>query len=252
MSDHVRRNLAEWERLAGEYAAGAPRNWASEPHWGIWHVPETEVRALPAVDGLDVVELGCGTAYWSAWLVRRGARVVALDLSPAQLATARAMQRQFALDFPLVRASGEDVPLRDAAFDLAFSEYGVCLWCDPYRWIPEAARLLRDDGRLIFLTNSVLMTLAQPDEDDVAATDRLRRPQFGMHRVEWPGHDEVEFHLGHGDMLRCLRTNGFELEDLIEVRPPADATTRYPFVTLEWARSWPCEEIWIARRRPRA
>lgn len=178
--------------------------------------------------------------------------MVGLDLSPRQLATARAMQREFGREFPLVRASGEEVPLGTARFDLAFSEYGVCLWCDPHRWIPEAARLLRDGGRLVFLTNSVLMTLAQPDEDDVAATDRLRRAQRGLHRVEWPGHDEVEFHLGHGDMLRCLRANGFELEDLIEVWPPEGATTRYPFVTLDWARRWPCEEIWIARRRARA
>jgi hypothetical protein len=26
-------------------------------------------------------------------------------------------------------------------------------------------------------------------------------------------------------------------------------TTRYPFVTLQWARQWPSEEIWKARRR---
>ena len=40
-----------------------------------------------------------------------------------------------------------------------------------------------------------------------------------------------------------------EVENLVELRPPEGATTRYPFVTLEWSRRWPCEEIWIARRR---
>ncbi len=69
-----------------------------------------------------------------------------------------------------------------------------------------------------------------------------------MHRFEWPDDDSVEFHLTHGDWIRLLRRTGFEIENLIELQPPAGATTRYPFVTLEWARRWPCEEVWVARR----
>jgi len=41
------------------------------------------------------------------------------------------------------------------------------------------------------------------------------------------------------------------VEDLVELRAPEGATTRYPFVTPEWARRWPAEEVWIARRRGR-
>jgi hypothetical protein len=48
--------------------------------------------------------------------------------------------------------------------------------------------------------------------------------------------------------IRLLRRSGFEVEDLVEVRPPAHATTRHPFVTLDWARRWPCEEVWKARK----
>jgi hypothetical protein len=46
-----------------------------------------------------------------------------------------------------------------------------------------------------------------------------------------------------------LRQSGFDVEELLEVRPGGDATTRYPFVTLEWARMWPCEEVWKACKR---
>ena len=77
------------------------------------------------------------------------------------------------------------------------------------------------------------------------------RPAFGMHRVEWPGSGGVEFlefHLSHGDWIRLLRRSGFEVEDLIEVRPAVGATSRYPFVTVEWARNWPCEEVRKARK----
>ncbi len=248
--DHVRRNRAKWDVAAAEYEGPGRRAWAlNKPWWGIWHVAESELHVLPNVSDHDVIELGCGTAYVSSWLARRGARVVGLDNSAKQLANARRFQREFKLDFPLIHADAEAVPLADGSFDLAISEYGACLWCDPYRWIPEAARLLRPGGRLIFLTNSPLLMLCTPDlEADGPAREQLLRPYFGMHRSEWPDEPGVEFHLGHGDWIRLLRENGFEVEDLIEVRPPEGATTRYPFVTLQWSRRWPCEEIWKARK----
>ncbi len=249
LPDHVRRNREHWNRRAAYYVDPGRANWARpEPDWGIWDVPESMLGVLPDVAGQDTLELGCGTGYVSAWLARRGARPVGVDLSDAQLATARRFQREFGLTFPLVQASAEAVPLASERFDLAISEYGACLWADPYRWVPEAARLLRPGGRLVFLTNAFLLTLCLPDED-AAAGDRLLRDAFGMHRVIWSIGPEVEFHLSHGGWIRLLRGNGFELEDLIEVRPAADARTRYPFVSLAWARRWPCEEVWKARRR---
>jgi hypothetical protein len=114
--------------------------------------------------------------------------------------------------------------------------------------VPEAARILRPGGRLTFLVNSYLMTLCMPPQDDVAATAQLLRPAFDLHRIEWPD-GSVNFYLSHGDWIRLLRRNGFEIEDLVELRPHADATSAYPFVTREWARQWPCEEVWKVRRR---
>ncbi len=81
------------------------------------------------------------------------------------------------------------------------------------------------------------------------AVDRLRRPQRGMHRFEWPDDDTVEFHLGHGDWIRVLRANHFGVEDLIELWPPPGAGSSHGFVTADWARRWPAEEVWRARRR---
>ena len=248
MTDSVRRNQAHWEANAPRYVAAGRRAWGSEPSWGIWGIPESEVRLLPDVTGADTVELGCGTAYVSAWLARLGARPVGVDPTVAQLATARALQQEFGTSFPLVRAAGEQVPLRDASFDLVVSEYGAAIWADPHLWVPEAARLLRPGGRLVFLGNATLLVLCVPDDEDAAAEATLLRPQFGMHRLEWPDVPGVEFHLSHGDMIRLLRASGFEVVDLVELRPGPDATTSYPFVTLEWARRWPSEEVWVARR----
>ena len=252
--DSVAVNQQLWTRANAEYTDGrAFEAWQqAEITWGVWRVPEARLRALPAkLEGLDVVELGCGTAYVSAWLARRGARPVGVDPTPAQLATARRCQDALGLPFPLVEAPAERVPLPDAAFDLVISEYGASIWADPYQWIPEAARLLRPGGQLIFLCNSTLSILCSPDVGPTLK-DYMVRPQFGMYRFDWStDNGGIEFHLGHGDMLRLLRANGFEVLDLIEVEPHPEAQPHpyYTYVPLEWARQWPAEEIWIAQKK---
>jgi SAM-dependent methyltransferase len=248
--DSITANIAQWTKQNAEFTdPAAQRHWASEEiFWGVFSIPEPEIGVIGDVNGLDVVELGCGTAYFSAWLAKRGARPVGVDPTPAQLATARRMQAQTGIEFPLVEAPGEAVPLPDASFDLALSEYGASLWADPAKWIPEASRLLRSGGRLVFLTNSLLVYLCAPDVGVV--TEQLQRPQFGMYSIKWPEGEGIEYHLAHGDWIALLRANGFELEALHELRPGADAVDPgyYDFVTVEWARKWPAEEIWVARK----
>jgi SAM-dependent methyltransferase len=248
--EYVRQNVANWTRANAEYTdASAARAWAQdEITWGVFETPESQLNVLGDVSGLDVVELGCGTAYFSAWLTRRGARVVGVDPTPAQLETARRLQRETGIEFPLLEAIGEDVPLPDSSFDVVHSEYGASLWADPYAWIPEAARLLRTEGRLIFLRNSTVSVLCMTMD---GVGEQLVRPQFGLRKVEWSDTDEVEFHLGHGEWIDLLRANGFEIERLVELYAPADAETHsyYKYVPAEWARKWPAEEIWVARKR---
>lgn len=247
---YVDQNVAHWTQANAEFTdESAARSWAQEEiTWGVWKTPETELGVLGEVKDLDILDLGCGTGYFCAWLARRGARVVGLDPTPAQLETARRMQRETGLEFPLIEATGEDVPLPDTSFDIVFSEHGASIWADPYRWIPEAARLTRANGRLIFLRNSMLVTLCMTME---GIGEQLVRPQRGLQRVEWPDTGEVEFALPHSELVEVLRANGFQLDRLIELFAPLGAETHgyYKWVTAEWAQQWPAEELWVATRR---
>ena len=249
-SDHVAENRGIWTESNREFTdAQADRAWRDEEvTWGMFGVPESKVGLLGDVAGLDIVDLGCGTGYFSAWFAKRGGRPVGIDVTPAQLDTARRLQAETGIEFPLIEASAESVPLADASFDLAFSEYGASIWCDPYLWIPEAYRLLRPGGRLVFLGNSPLVILCAL-EDPEGTSETLQRSQREMHKIAWSD-GGVGFHLGHGDLLRVLRDTGFEVEALVELFAPDGATTHeyYSHVTADWARKWPAEEIWAARK----
>ncbi len=251
-AEAVAGNIAYWTKVNREYGdKSAARTWASEEiSWGQFGVTEESIGSpLGAVAGLDILELGCGVAYFSAWLARRGARPVGLDPTPAQLETARRLQLETGLEFPLVEGVGEAIPYPADSFDLVLSEYGASLWADPDAWVPEAARVLRPGGRLIFLTSSLLAYLCFPDVG--AVSEQLQRPQFGMRRMQWPGESGTEYNLAHGEWIRLLRASDFEVQDLIELQVPEGAVTHeyYGDITAEWGRKWPAEEIWVARRR---
>jgi SAM-dependent methyltransferase len=201
---------------------------------------------LGDVSGLDVLELGCGAAQWSIALARLGARPVGLDFSAKQLQHAREAMRAAGVVFPLVEASAEDVPLEEERFDLAFCDHGALNFADPTRTVPEAARVLRPGGLLAFCMPSPVIDLVYDIQSDRLG-DRLVNGYFDLRTFE----DEatVDFQLPYGEWIRLLRSSGLEVVDLIELRPPEGATSTYDFVPLEWARRWPAENIWKARKR---
>jgi SAM-dependent methyltransferase len=253
VDDHAALNRVAWDADAESWLAPGRERWAdARIRWGTWDIPEVQLHLLPdRLDGLDVVELGCGTGYLSSWMARSGAHPVGLDNSSRQLANAATLQQEFDVRFALVHADAEHTPFRDASVDLAVSEYGAIIWCDPYRWIPEAARILRPRGRLVCLGNSSLLMLTFPDGGE-KATESLRRAQFGMHRFVDTNNTAAsfEFHIPHGDMIRLFRRSGFEIEDLVEIGAPSGASDApYRMATVDWARRWPNEQAWVVRKR---
>jgi len=250
--DYLQGNIDAWQNKAVEFAEWAEEAWASNhARWGIWEIPESEAGLLPKdMSGLNAIELGCGTAYVSAWMCRLGAKVVAIDPTPNQLETARRLQKKHQLDFVIEQGIAESVPHPDESFDFAISEYGAALWADPFRWIPEAARLLKPGGELVFLTNSPIAVMCEQDyESDGPLGPKLLRPYFGMYKAQWPDcPGETEFHLTHGDWISLLRANGFVIERLLEMQASPGSTTHFTWANAEWANQWPTEEVWFVRK----
>ena len=256
LPEHVAVNRTHWDEDAVNWVAPGERNWRSQPKWGMWGVDLP--RMLPDdMTGLDAIELGCGTAYVSAWMARRGARVVGIDNSERQLATARRLAAEHGIDVTLIHGNAESVPCDDGSFDFAISEYGAAIWCDPYDWIPEAHRLLREGGTLAFLGTSTLAMLCSPVDGTLPITTQLERDYFTIHRLDWrtavdePG--GIEFNLPLSRWFALFRETGFEVVEFFEIQAPEPtpetATAMNFFVTGEWAHRFPSEQAWVLRKR---
>ncbi len=167
LPDHVAENRRHWDANAPKWVAPGERaSGASEPTWGMWGIPNSELTFL-ADELTDSERSSSGAAPRTC---RRGCVAAVRRCTPsttrqAQLATARQLAATHGIDvIEWVHGNAETVPQADGSFDLAISEYGAAIWCDPARWIPEAHRLLRSGGRLTFLGNHPLaMSCLPPD-----------------------------------------------------------------------------------------
>lgn len=247
ISEHARKNRAYWDREADSYEVSHGEQLEKEPlAWGVWSIPESDLRVLGDVRGKDVLELGCGAARWSIGLAKLGAHCVGLDNSEKQLAYARQFMKAAGVDFPLVHASAESVPLPDASFDIIFCDHGAMSFTDPMRSVPEVARLLRRGGLFAFNAETPLHFVCY-DETNDRISSQLHTNYFDDRMTDADG--SVNFSLPYGEWVGLFHRSGFAIEDLIELRPPADARSTYrDWVSRDWARKWPAEQIWRLRR----
>ena len=253
LAEHVSENRAYWDGMAADWVSAGERNWKQEsPTWGIWGLPESQLRLLPAdMTQSKAIELGCGTGYVSAWMARRGADVVGIDNSLDQLKTAQRLMTEHGISLSLIHGNAEAVPYPDASFDFAISEYGAAIWCDPEIWIPEAHRLLKPGGVLTFLGTHPMAIVATP-LSGANVDERLHRPYFGLGKLDWrqvevdPG--GIEFNLTHSGWLRLFRETGFEVTDYLELQAPADVVDTEFTIPANWAKNWPSEQVWQLRK----
>ena len=246
-SDYIERNRAAWERWAPGHVAAGRRAWkADELRWGLWRTPESELHLLEgSTSGEEMWSTWIGTAAISA-CASRSLRPVA-DFAQAQLQTARSLQEEFNMPFPLICTNAEQLQFDGDSFDLAISEYGVSIWCDPRRWLRECT------GSYVPRADSSSLRAACSFSVARRWTPRWSRETglfattlgvFGSIR----GGRSVEFYLPHSNWIRILRSTGFVIDDLIEVQPNLGAKPRFEIVSRELGASLADREIWVARK----
>lgn len=249
LSVHAEHNRRVWDEQSDSYQErhGGQLADSGGAAWGLWQVPESQLRVLGDVRDRDVLELGSGAAQWSIALAQAGARVTALDNSARQLEHALELMAAAGAEFRLVHSSAEATPFDDASFDVVFCDYGAMTFADPYHTVPEVARLLRPGGLFAFSSHTPIVELTWPPGAEQAG-EELVCDYWGMHAIEEPG-EATSFQLPYGEWVRLFRRNGLLLEDLIELRPADGAQSSYRDESArQWARRWPMEHIWRLTR----
>ena len=192
--------------------------------WGPENLREGAAALLGEVASRRVLEIGCGAAQCSRWLLEHGAHPVASDLSGGQLAQARALNARTGVVVPLVQADAQRLPFADASFDLACSAYGaVPFVADSAAVMREVARVLRPGGRWVFSTTHPFRWCFL---DDPGPAGLVVESSYFDRRAYVEQDDDgaatyVEHHRTIGDRVREIVAAGLVLDDLVEPEWPA-------------------------------
>ncbi len=124
-------------------------------HWG------RDPATLKPLDGLAVVDIGCGGGLISEPLARMGAAVTGIDPSPKNIGTARVHAAQSGLDIDYRAMTAEDLAASGARFDLVMNLEVVEHVADVDGFLAASGTLLKPGGLMICATlNRTLKSLA--------------------------------------------------------------------------------------------
>lgn len=211
MTDEVRQ---WWNEESAQFQADIDLpiavNWD-----GFGWLTEDDLGLLGDVEGVEVVELGCGGGQCAVALAKRGAVVTGVDFSSAQLAYATDVADEHGVDVDFVLTDIQRLESLSAdSFDVAFNSY-VFQWVDDLEaCFDAAARVLRPGGRFVFAIPHPFYDVVDPE------THVVEESYFdtGRHVLEQreEGADLVVYRHTVSEVFDALSGAGFAVEEVLE------------------------------------
>ncbi|MGH3509134.1 MAG: class I SAM-dependent methyltransferase [Nocardioidaceae bacterium] len=223
-SETLAANRADWDRYSDEYQAthGAFLGDAGFV-WSPEGLREMDVHVLGEVSRRRILEVGCGAAQCSRWLLARDARAFGLDVSLRQLQHAARIDAELGTSVPVVCATATALPFAAGSFDVVFAAFGALQFvASADSAVAEVARVLCGGGRFAFSVTHPFRW-SMPDDPSI---DGLVVTSSYFYRTPYVEEDEagapayVEHHRTVGDWVRTLARHGFVLVDLLEPEWP--------------------------------
>lgn len=208
----MRETRRWWEATAAYFQEES--NVAVGIDWGPG-IAADSLGVLPDLDGVDVVELGCGGGQLAVGIAERGAgRVVGVDLSRAQLEFAAALIDDRAVEMMVVEGDVTQVPVQEGVADVVVSAY-------VFQWVPdlgavfqEAARLLRPGGVFVFSVPHPFYSVFDPETETLQRT--YHDPVETRYSEDGIEPEQVLFRRRLSEIHEALRRAGFVVDRLVE------------------------------------
>lgn len=176
---------------------------------------------LPTIDGKTVLDAGCGSGYYSAWLADQGATVVGIDASEEMLTEART-RHGHAAEFQQVDLR-EPLPFDDASFDLVVSQLTLEHIEDWDSVTAEFARILDDLGEVVASMDHPFTTYFVIDQEppDIGSANSQAANYYEIERYErdWGDVSMPVYRRSLREIVAPFFDAGFVLTDLREPRP---------------------------------
>jgi SAM-dependent methyltransferase len=206
----------DYDTIAERYAADIDNR-----PWNALYERPTTLALLPTVDNIDVLDAGCGHGWYADWLLRHGARVVAVDCSAAMVALT---QKRVAGRVRVIQGDVSNLRsiLADQSFDLVLSSLVLHYEADLPAVFAECARLLRPAGTLVFSTH-------HPVHDQASILDpgylsaELIEEEWG-----WLGERMRYYRRPLRDLTDPVADAGFVIERICEPTPSDELKLKDP------------------------
>jgi SAM-dependent methyltransferase len=102
--------------------------------------------------GTEVLDVAAGNGNFAIAAARRGATVIATDLTPAMVELGRSRSTALGVSIEWLEADAEELPFPDARFDVVGSVFGAMFAPDPERVAKELFRVTKRGG-LVAMAN---------------------------------------------------------------------------------------------------